>query len=61
MIRTLDAVALMKKLSERSEVDQQWLDEHEGEFDDLVYEESVGRGQSWEQGSMLGSPNVFKA
>jgi hypothetical protein len=50
----------MKKLSERSEADQQWLDEHEGEFDDLVYEESVGRTQSWEQGSMVGSPNVFK-
>lgn len=60
-VRTLDAVALMRKLSERSEADQQWLDEHEGEFDDLVYEESVGRDQSWAQGSMVGSPNVFKA
>lgn len=61
MIRTLDAVELMKKLSERSEADQRWLDEHEGEFDDLAYEESIGREQSWRDGSMLGSPNVFKA
>lgn len=56
MIRTLDAVSLMKKLSERSEADQKWLDEHKGEFDDLIYEESTGREQSRLDGSMWGTP-----
>lgn len=54
MIRTLDAVALMKKLSERSEVDRQWLDEHEGEFDDLVYEEHQGKKEAAAMGCMVG-------
>lgn len=60
-MKTLDAVTLIKKSENRSEGEQVWLDEHDGEFDDLIYEESVGRRESWEQGSMLGSPNVFKA
>lgn len=60
-MKTLDAVTMIKKLKERSRSDQEWLDEHDGEFDDLVYEESVGRRESWEQGSMLGSPNVFRS
>lgn len=53
-MKTLDAVALMKKLSERSEADQQWLDEHEGEFDDLVYEEHQGKKEAVALGCMVG-------
>ncbi len=59
-MKVLDSVPAIKKSETRSESDQAWLDEHDGEFDDLIYEESVGRRQSWEQGSMLGSPNVFR-
>lgn len=60
-MKTLDAATTIKKLKEKSRSDQEWLDEHDGEFDDLIYEESMGREQSWNDGSMLGSPNVFKA
>ena len=55
-MRTLDAVSLIKRLKVRRKPDQEWLDEHDGEFDDLVYEESVGREQSRLDGSMLGTP-----
>lgn len=55
-MKTLDAVALIKRLKARRKPDQEWLDEHDGEFDDLVYEESVGREQSRLDGSMLGTP-----
>lgn len=59
-MKTLDSLPLVKASRIRSKSDQEFIDEHDGEFDDLVYEESVGRRESWEQGSMLGSPNVFR-
>lgn len=59
-MKTLDAVTLMKKLRSISKQDKDWLNEHGDELSDLLYEESVGRAQSWAQGSMLGSPNTLK-
>lgn len=59
-MKTLDAVALMKGLRKISPRDQEWIDEHGTEVEDLIYEESEGRKQSWNDGSMLGSPNACK-
>ena len=59
-MKVLDSIPLIKKSGTLSEEERAEVDEMEREFDDLIYEESVGRRQSWEQGSMLGSPNVFR-
>ena len=59
-MKVLDSIPLIKKSEHLSEEKRAELDEMERELDDLIYEESVGRRQSWEQGSMLGSPNVFR-
>ncbi len=59
-MKTLDAVTLMKLIKNPPERDEEWLKEHADEVDDLIYDEWVGRQESWVQGSMLGSPNALK-
>lgn len=54
MIKTLDAVALMKALKTKSPKDKEWLEEHEGEFDDLVYETHQGQREAIAMGLMVG-------
>lgn len=49
MIRTLDAVTLIKKLRERKEPVK-----NDGEFDDLAYEEHQGKREAAAMGCMVG-------
>lgn len=60
MIETIDAIQLLKQSRVRTEEEQAWLEEHAREYEDLVYEEAEGRKQSWNDGSMIGSPNAWK-
>lgn len=53
-------VESMRQSENLSDADKAWLAEHEHEYDDLAYEESEGRKQSWNDGCMLGSPNAYK-
>lgn len=48
-VKTLNAVALIKKLRERKEPA-----ENDGEFDDLVYEEHQGKREAAAMGCMVG-------
>lgn len=48
-VRTLDAVALIKKLRERKEPAK-----NDGEFDDLAYEEHQGKKEAAAMGCMVG-------
>ena len=48
-VKTLNAVALIKKLRERKEPA-----ENDGEFDDLVYEEHQGKKEAAAMGCMVG-------
>lgn len=59
-MRTAEVIGMMKQSDAVSESDKEWIDEHGSEYDDMAYEESVGRAQSWNDGSMLGSPNAYK-
>lgn len=48
-VKTLDAVALIKKLREREKPTK-----NDGEFDDLVYEEHQGKKEAAAMGCMVG-------
>ena len=48
-VKTLDAVALIKKLREREKPAK-----NDGEFDDLVYEEHQGKKEAAAMGCMVG-------
>lgn len=48
-VKTLDAVALIKKLRERKEPAK-----NDGEFDDLAYEEHQGKKEAAAMGCMVG-------
>lgn len=48
-VKTLNAVALIKKLRERKK-----LAKNDGEFDDLVYEEHQGKKEAAAMGCMVG-------
>lgn len=48
-VKTLDAVALIKKLREWKEPAK-----NDGEFDDLVYEEHQGKKEAAAMGCMVG-------
>lgn len=48
-VRTLDAVALIKKLRERKKPAK-----NDGEFDDLAYEEHQGKKEAAAMGCMVG-------
>lgn len=59
-MKTLDAVTLMKKLRSMPPRDKEWYKEHEDELSDILYDEWLGRVESWLQGSALGSSNALK-
>lgn len=53
-MKTLDAAALAKIVSTESSPEKQWLAEHDGEYDDLIYLEEQGRVEAKIIGCMLG-------
>lgn len=54
-MKTLDAAALAEAISRQSSPEKQWLAEHDGEYDDLIYLEKQGQAEAKIIGCMLGA------
>lgn len=54
-MKTLDATAIAHAISSPTSPQKQWIAEHDGEYDDLVYLDEKGRAESKAIGCMLGS------
>lgn len=54
-MKTLDAATIAHAISSPTSPERQWIAEHDGEYDDLIYLEEQGQAEAKIIGCMLGS------